>query len=351
VTEPRVVIGAPMYNHAHQLETALASLLGQTFSDFAVVLIDDRSEDGTLEVARAAAARDPRVHVEVNPRRLGMLENTRRAFGLPLERFPGAEFWALGSDHDVWSPRWLETLVGVMDAHPQVVLAYPVTRRIDAEGAEYPARKPPWRFETRGERDPRVRMRRAYRGMAAGDMIYGLFRTAPLRAVGSYRNVLVPDRLLLSELALHGQFAQVPEQLWSRRYRGLADLGRQRRAFWPQGAPRHVDLPWWLQHVGAFAQSYVREAKGTSLGIDRRRGARLTLDYLEVALRHRAWRRGRRYKKRVVQVRNRVLLPPVWIALQSRFVRERVRRQLLPRLVGAEETLSRLIAEAEQRPD
>jgi len=344
---PRVVIAAPLYNHAHQFEPALRSLLAQTFEDFALLLIDDRSDDETLEIARAAAARDPRVHVEVNPKRLGMLENTRRAMRLPFERFPDAELWALGSDHDLWKPRWLEALVGILDAEPDVVLAYPMTRRIDADGEEFPTRKPRWRFETRGVRDRRARLRRGYRGMIAGEMIYGLFRAAPLRAVGTYRGVLVPDRLLLSELALHGTFAQAPEVLWSRRYRGLADLERQRRAFWPGGAPAYTKLPFYLQHAAVFGWEYAVREKGAALGVGRAEGARLTLDYLDVALRHRLWRWGRKQTGHLVRARDRALAPPVRAVLRSPWVRALVRRRILPALTTTEETLARLIREAE----
>lgn len=115
-----------------------------------------------------------------------MLGNTRRAFDLPRRLYPAAEFWAPGSDHDLWHPRWLETLVGLLDADPRVVLAYPVTERIDEHGVPYHRRKSSWRFETRGLPDPRERLRRSFRGMAAGDMIYGLFRVEVLDRVGSY---------------------------------------------------------------------------------------------------------------------------------------------------------------------
>jgi hypothetical protein len=59
----------------------------------------------------------------------------------------------------------------------------------------------------------------------------------------------VPDRLLLAQVALHGEFRQVPEVLWYRRYWGLASHARQRAAFFPQGAPAYTYAPWWLTHV------------------------------------------------------------------------------------------------------
>jgi glycosyltransferase involved in cell wall biosynthesis len=294
---PRVVFGVPVFNKAAYLEEAVGSLLAQTYRDLAVVVIDDRSDDDSLAVARRLAGADPRLEVHVNERRLGMLDNTRRAFALARERFPQAEFWALGSDHDVWQPEFVMRLVALLDAHPEAVLAYPLSERIDEDGEPYPGAKPARGFETLAVADRRERMRVTFRGMAAGSMIYGLFRATALDR--HYRSVLVPDRLLLSELALRGPFAQAPDVLWQRRFRGLAELERQRRAFWPGGVPRHARLPWWLQHAGAFFWAYAVRGEGASSAIGRAEGARLARDYLRLALALRFRRRKARARRRV----------------------------------------------------
>jgi glycosyltransferase involved in cell wall biosynthesis len=61
-----VVIGAPLYGRAAYLREAAGSILPQIYRDFVLVLIDDRSQDDTLAVARTLAEQDPRVHVVVN---------------------------------------------------------------------------------------------------------------------------------------------------------------------------------------------------------------------------------------------------------------------------------------------
>ena len=294
---PRVVVAAPLFNKAQYLEAAARSILAQTHGDLVLLLIDDGSTDGTVDLCRALAAEDPRVEVHVNPERLGMLGNTRRAFALARERYPRAEFWALGSDHDLWSPTWLERLVALLDERPEAVLAYPQTQRIDEHGVPYDAARVPWRADTRGIRDPLARVRAAFRGMVAGDMIYGLFRAGVLESLGGvYREVLVPDRLLLSEVALQGEFVQAPEVLWRRRFRGLADLDRQRRAFFLDAAPRHAAWPWWLQHTGALLLAYVVRRSGAP-GVGRARGLRLALTYLRLALALRFRRRMARPRR------------------------------------------------------
>ena len=248
---PTAVLCAPLYGSASHLSRTLESLTGQTCPDFALVLVDDRSLDHTLEVAHAFAERDPRISLFRNPERLGMLRNTALAHHLARRLYPGADYLAYASDHDVWDPRWLARLREELEAAPQAVLAYPRVNLIAENGNEAPSRSRD--FETRGERDPRARFHAVHRRVIAGDMIYGLFRAGVLDRVGSYRRVLMPDRLLLAELALLGEFHQIPEYLWSRRLPRTMSLERQRAAFFPDGGGQYTRVvPWWSAHAGSL---------------------------------------------------------------------------------------------------
>jgi glycosyltransferase involved in cell wall biosynthesis len=55
---PRVVLGMTLYNRAPHLREALDSLLGQTYTDFALLLLDDASSDETEAIAREYEATD-----------------------------------------------------------------------------------------------------------------------------------------------------------------------------------------------------------------------------------------------------------------------------------------------------
>jgi len=81
---PRVSVLLPARNAAATLDAALASLRRQTWSDWECVVVDDGSTDATGEVARAAAAIDPRVTVISTPHR-GLVA----ALGTGLERCRG----------------------------------------------------------------------------------------------------------------------------------------------------------------------------------------------------------------------------------------------------------------------
>ena len=274
---PTTVLCAPLYGSARHLSRTLESLTGQTCSDLALVLVDDRSPDHTLEVARAFAERDPRISVFRNPERLGMLRNTRRAHELGRRLHPEARYFAYASDHDVWDPRWLARLREELEASPEAVLAYPRVRLIAENGDEAPSRTRD--FETRGEHDPRARFHAVHRRVIAGDMIYGLFRATALDRVGPYRRVLMPDRLLLAELALLGEFHQVPEYLWSRRLPRTMSPERQRAAFFPGGGGLDTRIvPWWSAHAASLAWRHAVGGEGAGRS-ERVAALALAVDY------------------------------------------------------------------------
>mgnify|MGYP001771145197 FL=1 len=58
---PRFSIVIPVYNGAEYLEECVASVLDQDFGDFEVILVDDGSTDGSLEVEESLSTHDSRV--------------------------------------------------------------------------------------------------------------------------------------------------------------------------------------------------------------------------------------------------------------------------------------------------
>ncbi|MCB9844779.1 MAG: glycosyltransferase family 2 protein [Phycisphaeraceae bacterium] len=60
---PRFSLVIPAYNASPYIGATLRSVLGQTFTDFEAIVVDDGSKDDTVEVARAAVGGDPRFRV------------------------------------------------------------------------------------------------------------------------------------------------------------------------------------------------------------------------------------------------------------------------------------------------
>ena len=254
---PRVVLGMTLHNNARHLSEAVASLAAQSHPHFALVMLDDASSDDTPDIARTFAAKDERIRYFRHDERAGMIPTWREVVEIATRDFPSAEYFAWVSDHDRWHPQWLARLVETLDGNPSVVLAYPMTQRMEPDGT--PVEKDLRVFQTVGLPDIGDRWREFCRsGVGSGDMVYGLMRVPALRAAGIFRDVMNPDRLLIAELTLQGPIAQVQEPLWVRRRSAVASIARQRSTLIAGSTPSWFAWPPTLQHAYVIAREYTR---------------------------------------------------------------------------------------------
>jgi glycosyltransferase involved in cell wall biosynthesis len=275
---PRVVLGMTLHNNARHLREALDSLLGQTYGDFGLVLLDDASADETEAIAREYEGRDGRVRYFRHATRQAMIATWREVVDIAGREFPSAEFFAWVSDHDRWHPRWLGRLLDEMVDDGSTVLAYPITRRIGQDGGEL--EKGARLFDTAACVDLSERWRHfCHAGIGAGDMVYGVMRLDALRKAGVFRRVLRPDRLLIAELTLYGRFRQAPEVLWYRRESAGTSVDRQSHSLVVAGdEPAGFGAPPWWQHARVLWREY---AAGPTPALPLSRGdwARMLLRY------------------------------------------------------------------------
>jgi hypothetical protein len=123
----KVSVVIPAYNAAPFLEEALDSVLAQGDTVAEVIVCNDRSQDGTGEIARSYAGRGV-VHV-LNERNLGPAGN----FNACLDRAT-AEFVCLFHADDVMQPGNMERKVAVLARHPGCGLAHSNARIVDSAG-------------------------------------------------------------------------------------------------------------------------------------------------------------------------------------------------------------------------
>jgi GT2 family glycosyltransferase len=111
----RVTAVVLTYNGRELLDVVMPTLLGQTYDDFAVVVVDDGSSDGTGDHVRA---RWPDVRLLETPVNRGVAAALNR--GLAAAE---GEYVALLNNDLELEPDWLERLVGVLERHPEAASA------------------------------------------------------------------------------------------------------------------------------------------------------------------------------------------------------------------------------------
>jgi glycosyltransferase involved in cell wall biosynthesis len=205
-----VSLGLPVYNGAEYVGAALDSLLRQTYGDFEIVISDNASTDETEKVCREYERRDPRIRYSRNDRNRGVAYNFRKVFELST-----GQYFKWVVHDDVCDPSYVEKCVEVLDAAPpQVVLCYPKTILIDAQGKEIEPYED--RMDLR-QRRPSERLAHLYRYLHLCHCGLGLIRSEVLRKTRGIDGFERSDVVLLVELALAGHFYEHPEYLYFRR--------------------------------------------------------------------------------------------------------------------------------------
>ena len=124
---PLVSIALCTFNGEQYLSPQLQSILAQTYARLEVVVLDDGSTDGTLELLEEHARRDARIRLHRNDQRLGFIRNFERAITLCT-----GELIALSDQDDIWHPEKIERLLRRLNGH---LLVYHDSELIDADGS------------------------------------------------------------------------------------------------------------------------------------------------------------------------------------------------------------------------
>jgi glycosyltransferase involved in cell wall biosynthesis len=125
---PTVSVVMSVYNGERFLSEAVQSILGQSFSDFEFVIVDDGSTDKSSEILAQYMRRDDRIRVHRHT-------NKGRAVSLNIgiELSKGRYIARMDAD-DVALPNRLKEQVDFMELHPEVGLLSGSYERIDAKG-------------------------------------------------------------------------------------------------------------------------------------------------------------------------------------------------------------------------
>lgn len=127
---PTVSVIVPNYNHARFLDARLQSIFTQTRAVDELILLDDASTDGSVEVLRRYAGR-PDVRLVVNESNSG---SPFVQWNRGVRMATGQYIWIAESD-DSARPELLEKLIAELEAHPDAGIAECNSLLMDQSGA------------------------------------------------------------------------------------------------------------------------------------------------------------------------------------------------------------------------
>ena len=222
---PLVSIGMPLYNEARFVKDSLSSMLSQNYPKLEIIISDNASDDETLSICRQLIESRTDVSIHRFETNMGAAEN----FKYVLRASTGRYFmWASG--HDLWDPTYISETVALLEMYPKAVIAFGSSVWIDENGCRLP------RFfgytDTRG-----MTVVARFFTIFWGNMhpVLGLIRRSALSKKRTVISTVGADLVLLSRLALQGDFIHAPCVKWQRReFRGEENhaekLRRYRRA-------------------------------------------------------------------------------------------------------------------------
>jgi glycosyltransferase involved in cell wall biosynthesis len=205
---PRLSIGLPVYNGENYLAESLDALLGQSFTDFELIISDNASTDSTEEICLGYASRDRRIRYFRQQRNIGIAPN--RNF---VTQHARGEFFKVACHDDLFARDLLGLCIEALDDNPRVVLAHSWSAILDPAGVvtellEYPV-------NTAAARAPDRLRSMLFDGW--GDDDGGVIRMDVLRRVSAQGSYHFADRTFTAEIALYGPFYMVPDWLFFRR--------------------------------------------------------------------------------------------------------------------------------------
>jgi sugar O-acyltransferase (sialic acid O-acetyltransferase NeuD family) len=127
---PTVTVLIASYNHEKYVAESLRSVLGQTYQDFEIVIVDDGSTDGT--VAEIKKISDPRIKQVFLSQNQGIIAAKTKGLSMASGRYIAI----LNSD-DMFLPDKLGKQVAFLDSHPEVGAVLTQAHIIDDDGKPF----------------------------------------------------------------------------------------------------------------------------------------------------------------------------------------------------------------------
>lgn len=211
-TSPAVTVLMPVYNARKHVREAMDSILGQTFTDFEFLIIDDGSTDPTPEIVSSYA--DPRIRFIRNGENHGISAVLNQGIALA-----SSDLIARMDADDISYPERLESQVSFLLEHSEIALLSTWARVVTAD--RVPVRTEKWKAPY------------YYYNLNFSCWIYHptvMYRRGAVAASGGYSTFYAEDHNLWWQLARNYRIHNLPEVLLDYRLAGesLSRVTRKR---------------------------------------------------------------------------------------------------------------------------
>lgn len=125
----------PLFNHQRYVAEAIQSLLSQTRPVERVIIVDDGSTDGSMDVVRGFS--DPRVSVVSQPN-----SGAHAAINHGVEIAGDCEYVAILNSDDIYQPSRVEKCVGFLQQNPNLEMVFTGLELINEEGRKLESAEP-----------------------------------------------------------------------------------------------------------------------------------------------------------------------------------------------------------------
>lgn len=136
-----ITIGLPFFNDSRYLEMAIRSVINQTYQDWVLLLVDDGSSDGSLDIAKKYAEKDSRISV------ISDGENKKLPYRLnQIAQLTKTPYLARMDADDIMHPERIEKQLGILESNQEIDVlgtnAYSIDSNNEIRGVRYEIHAP-----------------------------------------------------------------------------------------------------------------------------------------------------------------------------------------------------------------
>lgn len=262
--EPKVSVGVPVFNGEEYIRRRLDSILGQTFTDYEIIISDNASTDMTNKICKEYLNKDKRIRYVRQNTNIGFPNN----FNFLINEARG-EYYIAAAHDDLWEPTFLEKNVKVLDTQKNIVGSI---SKVDFFGYEKQPKINPYiaslkKMVRKQDSEPLYnhvlsvsgdyeRKARLYLRFNQGSFVYGLFRTEKIRRKLLEPNIIASDLVFILNILKDGDLFVIDEILMKKFVGGLSSKGvfdeykRGEFPFWDLILPSSSLALWCIRNIG-----------------------------------------------------------------------------------------------------